>query len=136
MISVISRSYGVKETTGCWYVIDGDRSLLNVKTIELPWKNNQKMVSCIPAGVYNVEKYIRPNKDECFWIKNVPGRDSILAHIGNYAAGVKVDTEGCILPGMRLVDLNHDGNLDVADSTTAMKLLLSLLPDKFKLYIL
>jgi hypothetical protein len=136
MFSVISRSYGAKETTGCWYIFDGDRSIFNCKTIELPWKNNQHMVSCIPAGIYDVEKYIRPNGDKCFWVKNVPGRDSILVHKGNFASGVKVDTEGCILPGMRFVDLNHDGNIDVAESTTAMNMLLNLLPDKFKIYII
>jgi len=37
---------------------------------------------------------------------------------------------------MRFEDLNHDGELDVADSTTAMHTLLAIMPDEFKMYIL
>ena len=30
---------------------------------------------------------------------NVPNRTSILIHMGNFATGKKIDTEGCILVG-------------------------------------
>jgi len=47
-----------------------------------------------------------------------------------------VDIEGCIMPGLRFIDINLDGNLDVADSVKAMNVLRAILPDKFKLTIL
>jgi hypothetical protein len=71
-----------------------------------------------------------------FWIKDVPGRDGILLHIGNFAAGKKLDTEGCILPGMYFSDINDDGNIDVTGSTTAMNKLLKYLPNEFDLIII
>jgi hypothetical protein len=134
--AVISRSYGPLETTGCLYVFDGDRSIFNCKTIELPERGNAKSISCILPGEYWVEKIISPTKGPCFLLLYVQGRTAVEIHIGNYAAGKKVDTEGCILPGLRFEDINHDGNIDVAESTKAMEILLSIFPDKFKLTIL
>jgi hypothetical protein len=133
---VISRSYGLKQTTSSFYVFDGDRAVFNCKSIELPERGNQKNVSCIPEGTYEVTKIFSPTKGKCFLVHNVPGRDAILIHVGNYASGKKVDTQGCILVGLRFVDINEDGNIDVADSAKALALLLSILPDKFNLIII
>lgn len=133
---VISRSYGAFETSGCIYVFNGDRAIFNCKSLELPDFNNAVRISCILPGVYDVVKYTRPNGQVVFLLKSVPGRTAVEIHPGNYAVGSHIDTEGCILPGMRFVDINKDGHLDVADSTVAMNILLSLLPDKFKLTIL
>ena len=62
------------------------------QTLELPWRDNQRRVSCIPPGVY-----------QCRWrdgltveIADVPGRSGILIHPGNRLD----ETKGCILPGM------------------------------------
>ncbi len=133
---VIAREYEDKETRGLLLVFDGTEIVFQCKTLELPDKGNAKKVSCIPEGVYEVVKALSPTKGKCFMINKVPNRDSILIHIGNYATGVKVDTLGCILPGMSFTDINKDGYLDVADSTGAMKKLLELLPDKFELNII
>ena len=136
MKAVLSRTYADKETRGCFYVFDGDRSLLNVKTLELPDKGNAQNVSCIPEGVYKVKRISSPTRGIVFHVQDVPGRTAILIHVGNYAAGVKVDTEGCILPGLRFVDINGDGNLDVAESAKAMSLLLTTLYDEFEMHII
>jgi hypothetical protein len=66
----------------------------------------------------------------------VPNRSDILFHSGNYAAGKRVDTEGCILPGSCFVDINEDGNLDVIESKKTMAELYAILSDNFKLYII
>lgn len=133
---VISRGYEKNFTKGTLLVFDGDVKLLELKSLELPDNGNQKNTSCIPEGVYDVEKYDSPTKGECFHVLNVPGRDSILIHKGNYATGVKVDTKGCILVGQYFNDLNKDNFTDIAESTKAMQKLLLTLPDKFKIYIL
>lgn len=133
---ILSRTYGVKQTTSSLYIFDGDRSIFNCKAIELPQLGNQHNISCIPEGKYEVHKIISPTKGKCFQVMNVPNRTAILIHIGNYASGVKIDTQGCILVGLRFIDLNQDGNIDVADSTKALSTLLSLLPDTFNLYII
>jgi Family of unknown function (DUF5675) len=65
-------------------------------TLELPWKNNQKDISCIPPGEYKATRMFSEKfKKVLFVLHNVPGRDLIEFHIGN-----KVEnTNGCILLG-------------------------------------
>jgi hypothetical protein len=137
---IISRKYNFKETQGILCIFDECNLIYQCVTIELPkivipFPINTKKIDCIPEGVYEVVKIYSPTKGKCFLLNNVPGRTAVEIHIGNYASGKKVDTEGCILPGMNFVDLNKDGNIDVADSTIAMQSLLSILPNAFKLYI-
>ena len=135
------RKYNLKETQSVFLVMDGVDKLFECRTIELPkvlipYPVNARNVTCIPEGEYKVEKYLSPTKGICFLLKDVPDRSMIEIHKGNFATGKKVDTEGCILPGMFLADINDDDNIDVADSTKAMNKLLEILPDKFKLTIL
>ena len=136
MKAVLSRKYGNTETRGRMIVFDADTKALEVVALEPPDNGNQKNVSCIPEGVYEVIKIVRPNGNPAFQILNVPGRSAILIHKGNYVTGKKVDSEGCILPGLYFTDINDDGFIDVAESTVAMNRLLNVLPDKFELYII
>jgi len=131
----ISRQYKELETLGDLQVLVGNFIKFECKTIELPWKDNQHDVSCVPEGVYNVKKIISPTKGKCFLLENVPNRGAVEIHIGNFAAGKKIDTLGCVLPGMSFGDRNNDGILDVVDSTKAMEKLLEILPDEFELTI-
>lgn len=67
-------------------------------TLELAWKDNQKRASCIPKGVYEVKKRHTEKskyKYEHLHILDVPDRELILMHIGNYPKNSK----GCILVG-------------------------------------
>ena len=102
------------------------------QTLELAWKKNAKQISCIPKGVYKVRKRTSAKYGEHFHILNVPNRDFILLHHGNY----HTDILGCILPGKGLADINKDGRLDVTGSRQAMKELLSTLPKEFELEII
>ena len=61
-------------------------------TLELPWRGNERRVSCIPAGSWLVTRHRSPKHGETFLV-NVPGRTGILFHSGNTEA----DTLGCIL---------------------------------------
>ena len=64
-------------------------------TIELPWKNNQQNISCIPEGTYPL---CRRYSEKFGWhlqVQNVPGRDLILLHPANNAL---LELEGCIAP--------------------------------------
>jgi hypothetical protein len=133
---VISRHYGLNQTSGCLVIFEGDSAIFNCKTMELPNRGNAHGISCIPPGIYNVEKIKSTTKGECFSLKNVPDRSGILIHSGNYASGYKTDTKGCILVGTNFKDINIDGNLDVIDSIKTLGILITLLPGKFKLYIL
>lgn len=131
----IKRTYQKKETLGQLDIFNNELSIFTCKTIELPNLSNQKSISCIPEGDYTVTKIVSPTKGRCFLLHNVPNRTAVEIHIGNYATGKKVDTEGCILPGLVIEDMNKDGELDVSNSTTAMNILLQYLPDQFLLSI-
>lgn len=66
--------------------------------LELPWKDNQNSISCIPTGFYHWKKRNEPYSKypyEHIHITNVVNRSFILVHIGNYPK----DTLGCLLPG-------------------------------------
>jgi hypothetical protein len=68
-------------------------------TLELPWKNNEHNISCIPVGAYSCELTTRCDKPggiKVYMLCDVPKRISILMHPGNYPK----DTHGCILIGM------------------------------------
>ena len=65
-------------------------------TCELPWKDNQVNVSCIPTGVYEATRVDSPRFGNTFEVKNVEGRTHILFHKGNFALR---DSRGCILLG-------------------------------------
>ena len=132
---ILSRVYDPKETRGTMIVFDGDQELFRCKCLELPYLNNQHNISCIPEGTYDVEKYSDSKHPNTFWLKNVPDRDGILIHIGNYANGVIIDTQGCLLPGMDFVDIDGNGTLDITGPDIAMKALNYFLPQSFKIII-
>jgi hypothetical protein len=68
-------------------------------TLENPWKNNVRNISCIPDGIYDVRLRLpRESASRDYLhllVKEVPNRDYILFHRGNTSA----DTSGCILVG-------------------------------------
>ena len=68
-------------------------------TLELPWKNNQKSVSCIPEGRYKCRvRLARESATRDYvhlLVQDVKDRSYILFHYGNYPT----DTRGCILTG-------------------------------------
>lgn len=65
------------------------------RTLELPWRDNQPQISCIPKGTYTCRRILSPTFGETYQVCDVPGRSGILFHAGNTAK----DTHGCILLG-------------------------------------
>ena len=69
------------------------------QTLELPYLDNQRSISCIPEGEYKVR--LRTAKESSsrdylhLLVQDVKGRSYILVHIGNFPK----DTKGCILVG-------------------------------------
>lgn len=126
------------ETVGKLTVLsDSQTVLFRCDTLELPNKNNTARISCIPVGVYSCNKIAATKKIPYnhIAINNVINRSGIRIHIGNYAAGSKVDIEGCILVGDKFLDINKDGIDDITNSRTTFLKLMAILPDEFKLTI-
>ena len=74
-------------------------------TIELPWRDNTRIISCIPAGEYKVKLRKSPKYGQVYHVKEVPDRSYILIHSGNFAGdkhkGFRTNVAGCILLGAR-----------------------------------
>jgi len=72
----------------------------------LPWRENQRRVSCIPTGVYQCALVNSPRFGRVYEVRNVPGRDHILIHASNLAGDVNkgwvTQVHGCIAPCERL----------------------------------
>lgn len=65
------------------------------KTIELPWRNNQKRISCIPEGKYKIRKRFSAKFKWHLELTNVKNRSLILFHPANNALK---ELNGCIAP--------------------------------------
>lgn len=94
---------------------------ISLATLELPFLDNKKNISCIPLGIYDIHQVLSPKFGRTYEIKNVPNRDSVLFHTGNKLQ----DSHGCILVGMR--HFVSKGEDCIADSRRAFSLLLSVL---------
>jgi hypothetical protein len=92
---IIRDTFTEQSTIGKLY-LNGE---LFCDTLENPWADNQKNISCIPKGEYKVR--LRTARESAtrdylhLLVEDVPNRSYILFHRGNTAK----DTRGCILVG-------------------------------------
>ena len=111
---IIRDAFSDQSTIGELF-INGERFC---DTLELPYRDNQRSISCIPTGEYKVRmRYPRESATRDYLhllVKDVKDRSMVLFHKGNTAK----DTRGCILVGMTSKQ-NFVGN-----STLAMGLLM------------
>jgi len=112
---LIIRDTFTDESTVGELFVNGERFC---DTLELPYKDNQRSISCIPAGEYKVRlRYARESATRNYLhllVQDVKDRSYILFHRGNTAK----DTRGCILVGQ-----GTQQNI-VYNSTLAMDLLM------------
>jgi len=64
-------------------------------TIELPWRDNKRRISCIPEGTYILRKRYSEKFKWHFVLLDVPNRRCILIHPANDA---QKELQGCIAP--------------------------------------
>ncbi|WP_445722277.1 DUF5675 family protein [Flavobacterium sp.] len=95
MVLFLTRTYFPDGTNG---KLECEGKLI-AYTIELPWKNNEKRVSCTPEGRYFIRKRY---SDKFKWhleVMNVSNRSFILFHPANNALK---ELNGCIAPVTKL----------------------------------
>lgn len=72
------------------------------RSLELPWRNNRRRVSCIPPGRYRCAPISHRRLGRVVSVLDVPGRSGILMHSANLAGdeelGWQSQLEGCIAP--------------------------------------
>ncbi len=98
--TLLRLSTGDEGTFGALVLDDG----FGLHTLELPWENNERSVSCIPCGTYLVETTDSPRFGSVFKILDVPDRTDILFHRGNWAGRKSMpelhsNVDGCVLLG-------------------------------------
>ena len=94
---LIIRDTFTEESTIGELFLNGERMC---DTLENPYINNERNISCIPEGEYKVRlRLARESATRDYLhllVQDVPNRDYILFHRGNTAK----DTRGCILVGL------------------------------------
>jgi hypothetical protein len=95
MILFLTRTYFPDGTNGT-LVYEG-KILCN--TIELPWRQNETKVSCIPEGEYFIRKRYSRKFQWHLEVTGVTGRSFILIHPANNALQ---ELKGCIAPVTKL----------------------------------
>ena len=94
---LIIRDTFTEESTVGELFLNGERMC---DTLENPYINNERNISCIPEGEYKVR--LRTARESAtrdylhLLVQDVPNRDYILFHRGNSPK----DTSGCILVGL------------------------------------
>lgn len=73
-------------------------------SLELPWKDNQKNISCVPPGVYKLIPYTSPKHDSTWYLENeelgVGGAGSERSFCEIHSANWASQLEGCIALGL------------------------------------
>ena len=106
-----------EQTLGGLVVYCGSDIVFTCKTLELPWRENEPFISCIPEGTYKVIPRDSTTYGNHWHVQDVTGRSLILIHAGNYHR----DTEGCIIVGREILDIDGDGHRDVTSSRKTMR---------------
>lgn len=71
-------------------------------TIGLPWRCNERNVSCIPDGTYEITPFYSPQFKHHLRVLEVPNRNGILIHPANDAL---TELRGCIAPVSQLTGI-------------------------------
>lgn len=95
MVLSITRTYFPDGTNG---ILECEGKFI-CNTIELPWKNNETKVSCIPEGKYFIKKRYSKKFQWHLEIINIKNRSLILFHPANNALQ---ELNGCIAPVTKL----------------------------------
>jgi hypothetical protein len=110
------RSYLPDRTVG-YIVTSGGTNIC--KTLERPWADNERNVSCIPEGTYVIR---RDDTGRFRWFRfdSVPFRTHIEMHAGVYPT----HSDGCVLIGTA-----HDHELNLDGGTVGLDSLVDAVGD-------
>jgi hypothetical protein len=106
------------EATHGVFLADGRPELV---TLERPWLNNARNISCIPDGAYRCVKTTNRHLGAgtiipvTFEIVGVPDRSGILFHAGNIVS----QSEGCVMFGLQWD--SEDSPFTILGSAAAMR---------------
>ena len=121
--AVLTRQHSADDGTFGILRLAGEDDGAQWYTCELPDRNNQPGISCIPPGTYRALWLLSPVHGWCYHLQAVPGRSEIEIHPANYcgdkALGLKCDLRGCIALGTDLGVL--EGQRALLNSRAALR---------------
>jgi hypothetical protein len=142
MYAKICRKYYETQTEGTLEIYDEETNDLEFvcKTLELPYRDNERNISCIPEGHYDVVPRTSKKYGNHLHVTGVEGRSLILIHYANYVGSDNPrtghsDLRGCIAVGQKFGDITGDGIVEILNSKNTMKALMDVAPDGFVLEI-
>lgn len=115
-LSLVRRYFHNGTNGNMWH---GDKFLCH--TIELPWKDNTRNISCIPEGRYEIAPRHTEKRGWHYILKGVPNRSYILFHPANNALK---ELKGCIAPVTKLT--GNGKGLDSKRANDNLKYVLDL----------
>jgi len=105
--AVLVRTESTDEGTFGLIAFGGERTY----SLELPWRDNARGLSCIPPGAYRAVPTSHRRLGRVVAVLDVPGRSGILIHSANLAGDVKrrwdSQLQGCIAPCERIGRLRN-----------------------------
>jgi len=113
-VKIHRREHLEKQTLGELYIIgDEDNIVFQCRTLELPYLENKRNISCVPVGRYKCKlEYSNRFKRDLWELKDVPNRTECKFHSANYFHQLN----GCIALGNSFKDIDGDGWKDVLNS--------------------
>lgn len=120
----------LNQSTGTLLIVNKENQpIFGSLCIERGDRNNQRNVSRVPSGVYDLIWEWSPKFKRNLWeIKGVPGRSECKIHPANFWDQLN----GCIAPGIRLKDFDKDGYYDVTYSARTTNMFNSVLKNLSK----
>ncbi len=117
-LHIIRHEHSKVQTLGYLYILNSNEDILfSCNTLELPYLENKRNISCVPIGEYKcVLEYSDRFKKNLWELKNVPNRSECKFHSANYFKQLN----GCIALGSDFKDVNSDGWKDIINSKDTM----------------
>ena len=117
------------ECLGALIVIEKGRVLFNSHVLERGWNDNQKNVSCVPEGTYDLRLEWSPKFQMDLWeAYGVPKRSECKFHAANFWN----ELNGCFSPGEARFNIGRDKELDMIYSTDMLTLFMDAMGNDTK----
>ena len=112
-VVLIRKAKSPDVTVGTLLIVKNSAVVYKAHSIELPWKDNQRNISCVPDGIYKIEYEHSDKFNRFLWeLKGVPNRSEIKIHPANS----KDELAGCIALGTDIT-YKEDGTVYLSLST-------------------
>lgn len=125
-VYILRDTIGRNQSLATQLVIDRGRVLYSGHLLERGWRDNERNISCVPAGLYDLQlEYSAKFKRKLWEAKGVPGRSECKFHSANFWDQLN----GCFSPGESRFNIGHDHELDMIYSGDMLEIFMNSMGD-------